>query len=390
MFPTGSKLFLGLTGAAVAGFVVFGFFQEWNTVGVVGLGSAIVVLAFLAGVVIYTRDADVAAGDATAAASAPAAQPAPSNSLWPLVGALGGGLVVVGLVTDKRFLVGGFAVLFVALVEWMVQGWSERASGDAKYNRAVRGFILHPLEMPILGAIGLGAIIFSFSRIMLKSDHVVGPSLFIGLAALITFFGFVFAAKRRPSKAVAAGICTIGALGILAGGIWSAAAGERPELAEEGHIFRDTPEEKSERSKCGEEVTEADEKASGSLASKSSISAEVILRDGVLEVREFGRPADRLHVARGNTVNVIFKNEGGEEEPRRLAAQYLANGVDENGKPTTDLQQVTVCTNAIEDGKVQLLTLVVPKPSVAAPEGKEFKIFVPGVETAELPLEVPA
>lgn len=390
MFPTGSKLFLGLTGSAIAAFVLYGFFQEWTVVGVVGLGAAIVVLAFLAGVVTYTRDADVAPGDTAAVASAPAAQSAPENSLWPLVGAIGGGLVVVGLVTDRRWLVGGFVVLLITLVEWMVQGWAERASADRKYNRNVRGFLLHPLEMPILAAVGLGAIIFAFSRIMLRSDHTVGPSLFIGLAALITFFGFLFAAKRRPSKAIAAAICTLGALGILGGGIWSAAAGERPELAEEGHIFRDTPEEKSERSKCDEEVTEADKKASGAVAAKSALTAEITLRNGVLEITEFGRPADRVHIARGNSVNLLFRNKGGEEEPRRLAAQFLANGVDENGKPTTDLQQVTVCTNAIEDGKVQMLTLVVPKPSTAAPEGKEFKIFVPGVETAEVPLEVPA
>ncbi len=390
MIPTGSKLFLGLTGSAIAGFVLYGFFQEWNVVGVVGLGAAIVVLAFLSGVVIFTRDADVEPGDTAAVASAPAAQPAPGNSLWPLVGAIGGGLLVIGLVTDRRWFVAGLVVMFVALVEWMVQGWAERASADRKYNNDVRGFLLHPLEMPILSSVGLGAIIFAFSRIMLRSDHTVGPTIFIALAALITFFGFVFAAKRRPGKAVTAGICVVGAVGILAGGIWSAAAGERPELAEEGHIFRDTPEEKSERSKCGEEVTEADKKASGSLALKSALSAEVTLRNGVLEIVEFGRPADKVHIARGNTVTVLFRNEGDGEEPRRLAAQFLANGVDENGKPTTDLQQVTVCTNAIEGGKVQALIFSVPKPSTAAPEGKGFKIFVPGVETAEVPLEVPA
>ena len=43
---------------------------------------------------------------------------------------------------------------------------------------------------------------------------------------------------------------------------------------------------------------------------------------------------------------------------------------------------------AIKGGKVQLLTLTVPKPSAVAPAGKEFKGYVPGIPGAEVPLEV--
>ena len=388
MFSTGSKLFFGMTSAAVAGIVVFGFFQNGDAVAVVGLGAAACALALIAGVVIYTRDADVSAADPTATASAAAASPASGASLWPLVAALGAGLVVIGLVTDKRWFIGGFITLTVALVEWMVQAWAERASADAGYNRAVRGFMLHPLEMPILAAVGLGSLIFAFSRIMLRSDSTVGPVLFIAVASLVTIFGFIFAAKRRPSKAVMAGICSVGAVAILGAGIWTAAVGERHELAEEGKIFRDEPGHPSERSNCSEEITEADHHASGSLAAKSSTIAQVILRDNKLSVETFGDAASSVVLGRGLTVNIMFKNENPEGEERRLAAAYLVNALDANGKPTTDLAQQIVCTNAIDGGKVQLITINIPKPSAAAPPGKEFKFYVPGIPGAEIPIEV--
>jgi len=389
MFSTGSKLFFGMTAAAIAGLVVFGIFQGTDAIGVVGLGFAASALALIGGVVIYTRDADVAAADATASTTAAAAQPAPNNSLWPLAGAAGGGLLVIGLVTDKRWFVAGAVAITVALVEWMVQAWAERASAESRYNSRVRGFILHPLEMPILAAIGLGALIFAFSRIMLRSDTTVGPVLFVALAALITAFGFILATNRRPGKATVATICTLGALGVLGVGIWAAADGERPELAEEGKIFKGIDGHAPERANCSAEITEADHKASGSLAMKSSTAAQVILRDNRLWAVEQGEPSSAVHVSAGNTINIIFKNENPEEgEARRLSVVYLVNALDSSGKPTTDLAQETVCTNAIEGGKVQLLTLTVPKPSDVAPPGKEFKLYVPGVPGAEIPLEV--
>ena len=40
MFPTGSKLFFGLAVTALTGFLLYGFLQEWGTLGVIGLGFA--------------------------------------------------------------------------------------------------------------------------------------------------------------------------------------------------------------------------------------------------------------------------------------------------------------------------------------------------------------
>ena len=87
--------------------------------------------------------------------------------MWPIVAALGGVLVVVGLVTYPVVFVFGILALLAATVEWMVQAWSERASADVPFNADVRSRIAHPLEFPILAAVGAGILIYSFSRIML-------------------------------------------------------------------------------------------------------------------------------------------------------------------------------------------------------------------------------
>ena len=88
--------------------------------------------------------------------------------MWPIVGALGGVLVVVGLVTYPLVFIFGIIVLLAATVEWMVQAWSERASADSSYNAAVRGRIAHPLEFPVLAAVGVGD-----HRLLVQPDHAV-------------------------------------------------------------------------------------------------------------------------------------------------------------------------------------------------------------------------
>ena len=79
----------------------------------------------------------------------------------------------------------GIIALIAAAAEWMVQAWSERASADVAFNADVRGRIAHPLEFPILGAVGVGIVIYSFSRIMLFLSKTSGPAVFAMIAAAI-------------------------------------------------------------------------------------------------------------------------------------------------------------------------------------------------------------
>src|SRR4029079_7282121 len=121
----------------------------------------------LAGVNVFTRDADVSAMDTAALTDSPAAMRTPPGTIWPIVGAIGGVLVVVGLVTYPPVFIFGIIALLGAAVEWMIEAWSDRASAALQHKAEVRARIPHPLELPLLALVGIAILVYSFSRIML-------------------------------------------------------------------------------------------------------------------------------------------------------------------------------------------------------------------------------
>ena len=206
MFTTGSKFYFGLAFAAVVAGIVYWFDTNLEFFGVIVLLSLVAVAAFVGGVVIAFRDADVRAPvvEATSAADAEGTGRGPrvSPSMWPLIGAFGAGLVVIGLVYDRRWFVGGLLVLVATTIEWVVQAWSDRASDDPEYNARIRGRLLHPLEFPILGALAVGLVIFGFSRVMLAIPKSAAVAVFIGLGAVVLVIAAVLSAPRRVSGAL--------------------------------------------------------------------------------------------------------------------------------------------------------------------------------------------
>src|SRR4051794_25781918 len=160
MFTNGSRLFLGATGLAAAAFAIYGFTQSWGALGSVTLFFLIGIFALLAGVSIWSRDANVSPTDEAAVRPSAASNGPPVRGIWPLVGGLGGVLLAVGLVTDQRFFIAGIIFLLVAFVEWAVEAWAERASADAGFNADLRGRILQPLEFPLAAAAGVAIVIF--------------------------------------------------------------------------------------------------------------------------------------------------------------------------------------------------------------------------------------
>lgn len=385
MFTTGSKLLIGLTFASAVALVLYGITQDWGALGTVSLASAVLAVGLLAGIAIYIRDADVAADD-PAADTATAAIAAPGRSLWPLVGALGVGLTAVGLVTSQPVFVLGIAALLAVFVEWVVQAWSERASDNPAYNQQVRKRILNPLEFPILAAAGLGVVIFAFSRIMLAVSKSAGAVLFIVVAAVILLFGFLFAFKPRVTTAVVAGICTVGALGIVAGGIAGAVQGERGELVEaeeEGHFLH---------KECGpEEDKYFDKKALMHVSMKSGVFATLTLENGQLTavVPDLGQ-VDTVTLQRMNPSDIIFVNR--DAGKFRLTADLGERPMlDDTGSPVEGpdgplMEAVEDCTQLMGEGNFSMLTLTIPKPS--NPDSP-YRLFVPGVPGAEIEIVVP-
>jgi predicted phage tail protein len=385
MTPAGSRFLFGAAVLATIGAVVYGITQE-GSLGTIGLISAALALFLLAGVNLYTRDADVSSMDPAATTESAAAAPAPGPSLWPLIAAVGAVLFVVGLITYPVILIFGLVALLAATVEWMVQAWSERASADSRFNEGVRARIAHPLEFPILGAVALGIVIYSFSRIMLFLSKSGGPAVFIVIAALILVSGFLFAYRPSLRGGAIAGVMAIAAVGLVTGGIVAALEGEREteahettgDLAAEGAC--DTPDE-----------TEADDNASQNVAAKANLTAEIILEsDGTLVARSEGvdEPLSTLAVVRNNPTNVLFRNESAED--RRLVLDLGTRPeVDEaTGETVPDTEVANqICTTLVEDGGSQFMTFSIAEPSELAEN--PYRFVVPGVDGAEVGVVVP-
>lgn len=377
MFTTGTKLLLGATTLAIVGAVLYGVTQDGGALGTIGLTSAAVALAFLTGIVAFVRDCTAAATDVEATANGAAAQPAPGASIWPAVGGVAAGLVVVGLVTHRIVVVLAIAALLAVIVEWMVQAWSERASSDAAYNAQVRSRLLHPLEFPVLGAVGLGIIIYSFSRIMLALSKEGGPVVFGVLAALLLLAGALFALRPSMKRTIIAAVCAIGGIGVVAGGVAGGVSGER-----ELHAHETTADLASSGECDSNEHTHADENASESLAAKSNPAATVILEDGELWAESEGMPGrlERLTLPLGNPSHIIFKNK--DDHPARLVANLgLVPARDAEGDPVPDRKVADIsCTALAEEGAVQFITLRPTQPSRGASE--PFTLTVPELDAA--------
>ena len=387
MFTTGSKLFLGATVLSIVAAVVFGMTKGGPVgwLGEMGLLSAAVAFGLMFCVNYYTHDGNVSGMSDNATTRSPAAQLPVERSMWPMLSAVAVGAIAVGAVSKPIVFKGGVTLLLACGVEWMVQGWSERASADRAYNAALRKRMLHPVEFPVLAAAGLAVVIYSFSRIMLWIDKSRGPVVFVVAGALVLFGGFLFASKPTLKKGVVTGICTIAALGLVSTGAVMAVGGQRTI---EAHPTTKT--DNGAACSLADEATgadkEIDDKGSQAVASKAAIGITITLQAGKLTAHELGVPGnqDPVTVSRGNVVNVIFKNK--DPERRRLTVNEGEFEQDVNG--TAVKQHPKVCTTLVRPGGSQFLSFVLPKPSIAT-LNLPYSFEVPGVAGAKIEIKVP-
>jgi len=378
MLTTGSKLLIGSAVLALISAVAYGVAQD-GVMGTIGLLSAACALAFLAGINVYTRDSNIWADEIASVDTAPAAARPPANSIWPMAFAVGAAFLTVGLVTYQAVFIVGVVLLLAAGAEWTAEAWAERASADAAHNAAVRSRIANPLEFPLAAAIGIGIIVYAFSRIMLwlsKTNTVVFFSI---MGAVILVVAFLLAYRPGLKSRAAFGVIGVALMALIAGGAVAGLDGERDihehetteGLTEEGSDICLSPEE-----------FEADEKASQSVAATAAVAATITLgSDGQLTYAVNG-PAGSpvLTLPRSNPNNVVFVNES--DEDRRLSLDLgLRDEVDD------DEDQFLVCTTLVKPDGEQNKTVTIGVPSSVFPDGYFF--FVPGVESARLELVVP-
>jgi len=376
MFTTGSKLLIGSAAAAWVFAAIYGIAQD-GALGTLGLISAAVALSLLAGVNLFVRDSNVSAMDSDAFESAACAQATARPSLWPFLVAFGATTMTLGLVTNRTFFTLGLIAVIAGALEWLVQGWSERASGEQSYNAAARNLMVDPLELPVAAAIGAAVIVYAFSRVMLGLPTATATvAAFSVVAILVLAVATLVSVKRGLSPATMTGAFSIVLVALIAGGTVAGLNGERE--IEKHH----TPGDLAEENECTAEETEADEKASQSVASKSAVAAEISYRAGQLTAEVVGYEGnfDALTLPRSNPSNVLFHNES--DEPARLVIE-LHPDVDDNGVP---LGPERLCTTLVEEGGTQLLTVVISRPSIVVEEGFAFTV---ADSDAELEVIVP-
>jgi hypothetical protein len=250
VFTTGSKWFFGLAAAALLGAMVYGGATNPNEVGMstltgvltlgykggVGDHLGVAILMGIAGAAVFLgastaafRDSSVEAGSQLLALETVPEVTAPERgSYWPILGALGAGIVALGLVTSAPLVILGAGILAITVFEWAISAWADRATGDDEVNRSIRRRVMLPFEVPIIGAIGIGVFVLAISRILLALPSL-GVYLLFGLVPLLVLtIAFVLAAKPRINRQVVAGICVIAGLAVLAGGIAAAIVGPQP------------------------------------------------------------------------------------------------------------------------------------------------------------------
>ncbi len=275
MFTTGSKLLIGAATLATISAITYGVTQD-GVMGTIGLTSAAIVLWFIAIVNLFIRDSNYWADEIASIEAAPAAVPAPHNSVWPFAFAFAAAVLTIGLVTYQAVFVIGLVLLLVTGAEWTAEAWAQRASADAAHNAEVRNRIANPLEFPLAAAIGVGLVVYAFSRVMLwlsKTNTVVAFSV---LGTIIIALAFFFAYRPGKKSRAAAVVIGVGALGLIAGGAAAGLSGERDikthettsGLSEEGVDICTSPEE-----------FEADEKASQTVGAVAAVAATITLDD---------------------------------------------------------------------------------------------------------------
>lgn len=264
MFTTGSKWFFGLGLVSLALAAAYGWTTGGNGLGPLtagykggvgdhlgyGLLLSIASVAIFLGIVsVATRDAAPSAlAELLGADAAPTVAPPAHPAYWPVVGAFGASLVVLGLAISNVLFIAGSIVLLAVLVEWMVLAWSDHATGDAETNRQLRNRLMGPFEVPLAGVLAVAVAVFAFSRLLLTSSELGAVAVATALGVVVLGLGWAIAAKPSLSPNVIAGVLALCAVAVVAGGVVAAARGERTiehhedEHSEDGGLRPYTPE----------------------------------------------------------------------------------------------------------------------------------------------------
>lgn len=371
MFTPGSKYLIAITALSTVSLAMYMLFVHPSALGAVALMGLVAATGLITGVALFTRDGHASEGETSAATL-----DTPTSSMWPLVGAGGFALLLVGTITTPIVFIFGIVAILAALVEWTVQAWSEGASGDTAYNAQIRQRFMNPIEYPILAAVGIAVILFSFSRVMLAINKDAGAILFIVAAAAISVVGMLISLRPSLKKSIIGTIAVVAAVSLVGAGVASMGVGMREELVVAGE------EDHYSHKECGEEKSEHfDKGVSETISATSGADATIELIDGKLTAHAQGIEGlqNSITVRRSNPINIIFRNKD--------AGEYRLTAFLGKKKVTEEVSEdVITCTQLLPEGAEQWLTFTIAKPSVT---NNPYTLTIPGLEGQSIVLVVP-
>lgn len=258
MFTTGFKFFFGLFAAFCAAALVYGYTTGGDHVGPLSLGwkggvgdhigyGVLVALAAasltISLVLVSFRDADASAqADLQNLAEVMTDQPVTAG-FWPVVASFGVGATALGLVLHPMVFVLGLALLALSLVEWTMDAWADRATGDTAANRELRNRIMAPIEIPVVGALAVGVIVIAASRILLTVSQLQAVTVAGVVSAVILVGAWVYVARPGLGRRLVRVLGPVAALLLVIGGVLAAVAGERDFAHHEDETHSESGEE---------------------------------------------------------------------------------------------------------------------------------------------------
>lgn len=270
MFTTGFKFFFGLGVALSTAAALYGYTTGGNHVGPLSLGwkggvgehigyGLLVGLAMaaigIALTLIFFRDADPADQADYMGVDDIAPAPRVTGSHWPIVGAFGAGTMAVGLVLNTAVFVVGLVICGAVAVEWMMDAWADRATGDPEANRALRNRIMAPIEIPGAGAAAVALIVLAISRIFLNVTQLGAVVVAAVIAVVILGVAILATSEVKINRNIVSGLALSVGVAVLGLGVWAAVDGERNFEEHEVHEDEDHSEDEGQ---SGEEPTDGE------------------------------------------------------------------------------------------------------------------------------------
>ncbi len=226
MVGIASRYFAGRIALAAAAAVAVGLLTGMDGTGHVVM-YATIVLGVAAGAFALLFALALTVGDGDSLDREHSHEHRPTPAYWPIMAAVGMGVLMVGLVTDSLLTIAGVALLLISAIEWTMSAWAEHLSADAESNAVERARLLRPFEISLYGALGIAIPVVLASRIFLTVSKTAASYAAIVIAAVILAFAFLVYAKPQLRRAVTASMLVLGGVALIVAGITSAVIGER-------------------------------------------------------------------------------------------------------------------------------------------------------------------